>query len=125
MYNIRKSIKLVFSTVLFLAIVPSIIFGEILTTKNYIITISNLCPEGCVTCVNVNYVGVSRSSGKKIELTGNTIHTTCADGKTPCRFLGYEFKNGNITYVVLESGLLQVIQDQSKFLIEEKGTWDY
>ncbi len=108
---------------LFLALLPSIAFGSTLTTKNHTVTISQLCPEGYVTCNNVKYVGVSNRSGNKIELNGTTLHTVCADGKTPCRFLGYEFKNGNVTYRVLESGLLQVLQGESKVLLEENGTW--
>ena len=100
-------------------------FGSTLTTKNYIVTISRLCPEGSVTCDNVKYVGVSKKSGNIIKLNGTTLHTMCTDGKTPCHFQGYEFKNGNITYRVLERGLLQVIQGESRVLLEEKGTWDY
>jgi len=110
---------------LFMMLFPSAAFGDTLTTENYIVTISRLCPEGFVSCDNVKYVGVSRKSGNKIELDGGTLHTMCADGKTPCHFQGYEFMNGDITYRVLERGVLQVIQGGSRVLLEEEGVWDY
>src|SRR5688572_17562979 len=95
-----------------------------LTTANYVITISQNCEEGNVTCDDVTYHGVSKKTGKEITLKGTTKHTTCADGVSPCRFVGYEFKNGDVTYLVLESGLLQVIKGKDKVLLEEEGEWD-
>lgn len=97
--------------------------AETLTTKNYIVTVNNNCEEGNVTCDNVTYQGISKQTGKAITLKGSTKHSMCADGVTPCRFLGYEFKNGNVTYLVLESGLLQVFQGESEVLLEEQGEW--
>lgn len=94
-----------------------------LTTKNYVVNIATNCEEGTVTCDNVTYRGISKQTGKAITLKGSTKHTTCADGITPCRFLGYEFKSGNITYLVLESGLLQVFKGKSEVLLEEQGKW--
>lgn len=99
--------------------------GETLTTKNYIVEIKRHCAEGSVTCDNVSYIGTSKKSGNSIQLKGKTLHSRCADGKTPCRFYGYQFQNGNITYKVLESGLLQVIQNRESILVEEQGSWSY
>ena len=59
-----------------------------LTTDHFAVTISQHCEEGAVTCDDVSYSGVNRKTGKEIHLTGSTWHTTCADGVTPCRFLG-------------------------------------
>jgi hypothetical protein len=98
--------------------------AETLTTKNYVITVANNCEEGSVTCNNVTYHGISKQTGKAITLKGSTKHTMCADSVTPCRFLGYEFKNGNVTYLVLESGLLQVFKGESEVLLEEQGKWE-
>jgi hypothetical protein len=94
-----------------------------LTTKNYVVNISTNCEEGPVTCDNVTYRGLSKQTGKAITLKGSTKHTMCADGITPCRSLGYEFKSGNITYLVLDSGVLQVLKDKSEVLLEEQGKW--
>jgi len=99
--------------------------AETLTTENYIVEIERHCQEGEVTCDNVSYLGISKKSGNRIELEGKTLHSLCTDGVTPCRFLGYQFNNGNTTYKVFESGLLQVIQNNKDVLIEERGEWSY
>ena len=117
----RKLLKVIF---LFISL-PSVTIAGTLTTENYTVTITQQCPEGHVTCDKVKYLGVSKKTGSSIVLNGTTLHTKCADGETPCRFLGYEFKNGNITYRVLERGLLQVIKNKTEVLLEEKGTWSY
>ena len=121
----RKIIRELLLGFLLLAFLPALTFAGTLTTKNHIVTVTQLCPEGYVSCDNVKYVGLSKKSGNSIELNGRTLHTSCADGITPCRFLGYEFKNDNITYRVLEIGILQVIQDGSEVLFEERGSWSY
>ncbi len=97
--------------------------AETLTTDNYVIVIKRNCPEGYLTCHNVSYSGISKKSGKTIQLKGSTMHTTCADGVTPCRFIGYEFKNNGYTYTVFGDGRLQVLNGADKVLIEEQGRW--
>jgi hypothetical protein len=96
-----------------------------LDTPNYSVEIQQLCPEGEVQCQNVLYKGTSKISGASIELKGTAWHSICADGVTPCRFLGYQFNNGRIRYLVHESGLLQVIGRSGTVLLEEQGVWDY
>ena len=51
------------------------------------------------------------------------LHTLCADGATPCRFLGYKFENGNTTYYVHQDGLLEVIRNRDEVLVRERGSW--
>lgn len=97
--------------------------AEKLTTESYVVTIEQRCPEGNVTCNNVAYTGVNRKSGKSITLKGRTVHTTCADRVTPCRFLGYDFTSGNVKYAVWEGGQLVVTQGD-KILLQETGTWE-
>ena len=116
MRNILKIVSVLF-------LLSSAAYAGTLTTKSYIVTITQQCPEGHVTCDKAKYHGVSKKSGSSIELDGTTLHTKCKDG-SPCRFLGYEFENSNITYRVLESGLLQVIKNKNEVLLEEKGTWE-
>lgn len=95
--------------------------AETLKTKNFNVTITRNCPEGYVTCNNVTYYGKDLKTGKSIRLTGKTIHTTGADGVTPSRFLGYEFRNREYLYRVTASNTLQVYQGK-KLILEEKGT---
>jgi hypothetical protein len=97
--------------------------AEILTTASYKVTVDVRCPEGNVTCDDVRYVGINRKSGKSITLRGKTVHTMGADGITPSRFLGYEFKSGKTTYFVSEDGELRVMRG-SKLMIRETGTWE-
>ena len=70
------------------------------------------------------YTGTSKKTGKSIKLRGKTLHTLCADGVTPCRFLGYEFRKGSVYYRVMEDGSLLVMQGK-KILVEETGEWDW
>ncbi|ETX11931.1 hypothetical protein MUS1_08305 [Marinomonas ushuaiensis DSM 15871] len=95
---------------------------EVLETKNYRVSIESRCMEGEVSCSNYIYKGMSKKSGSEIQLKGSSWHTKCADG-SPCRFLGYQFKNGNITYYVHQDGLLEVIQNKNKVLLSEQGNW--
>lgn len=110
---------------LMLVVSASAYAAEVLTTPNFVVTITRNCAEGFVTCDDVSYRGVAKKTGKAITLKGRTMHTTCADGVTPCRFLGYVFRNGDISYRVWESGQLEVLQGRDKVLLEEKGEWAY
>ncbi|MFD1217081.1 MULTISPECIES: hypothetical protein [Microbulbifer] len=97
-------------------------FGDTLVTDNYTIEIERNCEEGEVVCDNVSYRSQSHKSGNRLELNGRTLSRMCDDGVTPCQFLGYQFKNGNTTYTVLESGLLKVTEN-GKVLVQEQGRW--
>ncbi|MRX08573.1 hypothetical protein GJ697_12055 [Pseudoduganella sp. FT25W] len=94
-----------------------------LDTPSFVIQIISNCAEGSVTCDNVNYVGTSKKTGKSVRLRGKTVHSLCADGVTPCRFQGYEFKSGNTHYFVSEDGRLEVTLN-NKSLVSEKGQWE-
>lgn len=93
-----------------------------LITQNFQITISSNCEEGVVICNNISYQGVNLNTGESIRLVGKTLHRTCADGITPCRFIGYEFRNGNYRYIVTQDGIL-LVYEAEKLLLEESGTW--
>jgi hypothetical protein len=110
---------------LLLIVSAGAVAAEMLTTANFVVTITRNCPEGSVTCDDVSYRGVAKKSGKAITLKGGTMHTTCADGVSPCRFLGYRFRSGDVTYLVWESGVLEVRLGKDKRLIEERGEWKY
>lgn len=95
---------------------------ETLETPNYLVTIEQRCAEGNVSCDDVVYTGKSKRSGKAITLRGKTMHSTCADGVTPCRFQGYQFRSGKVRYIVGVDGSLTV-QQGSKTLVNERGEW--
>lgn len=96
--------------------------ADTLVTKNYTVGIQVNCPEGDVVCDDVSYHAVSHKSGNELRLKGKTLSRMCADGVTPCQFLGYEFTHGNTTYLVLDSGQLRVTQGD-KVLVDETGQW--
>ena len=54
-------------------------------------------------------------------MSGKTVHALCADGVTPCRFVGYEFKDGKLTYLVKEEGEL-LIRQGTQVIADEHGT---
>jgi hypothetical protein len=96
--------------------------GQVLVTPNFEVRIEMRCAEGSVSCDKVRYTGINRRTGQSIRLDGRTLHSPCADGVTPCRFLGYVFRNGNVTYTAWENGLLSV-RSGDRVLLEEQGEW--
>ena len=72
-------------------------------------------------------LSINKKNGATLELRGETMHTPCGDGVTPCRFLGYRFRNGKTHYFVWEDGdgekgTLEVRTDR-QVLLTERGTW--
>ena len=96
--------------------------AERLITESYEITIDSRCEEGIVNCNNVLFRGVERKTGKVLRLKGADMHTLCADGVTPCRFLGHAFRRGKLRVTVWENGTLTFEQGK-KVLLEEQGKW--
>ena len=94
-----------------------------LDTPSFKIRIDIRCEEGEVTCDDVRYVGKNKKTGETLELTGKTAHHIDAEG-TPTRFLGYIFKNDDVTYFLSEEGELRVTRGE-KVLLKEKGTWTW
>jgi uncharacterized protein YecT (DUF1311 family) len=97
-------------------------WGCTLTTRSYVVTLTHLCKqEGCVSCDNILYHGVSKRKGTEITLKGSTWYTYGPDG-VPSRFIGYRFTSGDITYTVERNVLTVMKGDQ--VLAREGGTWD-
>ncbi len=96
--------------------------GGVLLTPGFRMVVNRRCPEGAVVCDRVSYLGVDRQSGASLRLMGKTLHATCADGATPCRFLGYEFRHGAYLYKVGDDGRLEVSRSGT-ILLTEQGQW--
>lgn len=96
--------------------------GDVLLTPGFRVVVNRRCPEGTVECDRVSYLGVDRQSGASLRLMGKTLHRVCADGVTPCRFLGYEFRHGDYRYMVWEDGGLEVSRSGT-ILLTEQGAW--
>ncbi|MFL9452722.1 MULTISPECIES: hypothetical protein [Nostocales] len=123
MSNFKKSAVLV-ALLPFITLWTQVANAETLKTKNFNVKITRNCPEGYVTCNNVRYFGKNLKTGQSISLTGKTMHSTGADGVTPGRFLGYQFRNNNYVYQVTADGVLLVYQGK-KLILKEQGALTY
>lgn len=104
----------------------SIEINQILDTPHYQVQIKGSCDEYDITCTDgLTYTGTSKKTGKSINLTGSNWYKMGADGETPSQFLGYIFKNGNITYAIREHDDIATltVSTPNKQLINEQGKW--
>lgn len=104
-------------------LLTSNVYAEILSTDSFEVHIEDHCEEGEVSCDNVSLKLKNRTSGLSIILSGTTMHTRCADGVTPCRFLGYHSKDKGKSYFVYPEGRLQIINEEERIILDEKGEW--
>ncbi|BAZ41109.1 hypothetical protein NIES4101_70710 [Calothrix sp. NIES-4101] len=116
----KRFLSLVLLPVASLTLLAGAANAETLKTKNFKVTITRNCPEGYVVCNNVTYVGRNLKTGQSIRLTGRTIHTVGADGVTPSRFLGYQFRNGQYIYQVTADNRL-LVYNGKKLILQEQG----
>jgi len=94
-----------------------------LVTPSYQLRMDSRCVEGEVSCDRYTLQGQERKSGKPLMMQGRSMHTTCADGITPCRFLGYRFGNPEHSFLITEDGLLNIYHGDS-LILHEQGRWN-
>ena len=99
--------------------------SEIFVSDNFRVEITSNCSEGNVTCDNVDFIVTLPGFTEKQTYKGSTIHTTCADGISPCRFLGYKFKTTNTQYFIYGAGYIQVLDHENNPLLSELGEWHH
>ncbi|GHF99403.1 hypothetical protein GCM10017783_09290 [Deinococcus piscis] len=92
-------------------------------TPTYRVTVTPQCAEGSVTCNDVSYLGQNRRTGQSLRLRGRTEHVLCADGVTPCRFVGYVFQNGSYRYAINEDQSTLNIWRGHTLIWSEVGQW--
>ncbi|UTF58909.1 hypothetical protein [Gilvimarinus sp. DA14] len=112
-------------TIIVLLLFPLLASAAELETAQFRIAIATHCEEGEVTCADVAASITDKQSQHTQFIQGGTQHTTCADGISPCRFLGYRFVAEDKYYSVSEGGLLTVTTHQGKEIYREQGRWDY
>lgn len=93
-----------------------------LETPNFSADIKVGCPEGHVSCDQLQARLLRKGGGQVITLRGRTLHTLCADGVTPCRFLGYVFSGRDRTYTLYDEGRLVIARGRT-VMVDEKGQW--
>lgn len=99
-----------------------------LVTDGYEVTLRTECAEGEVSCDRIYADALVLEGNQTRALRGSTLHTLCADGVSPCRFLGYQLSDDTYDYRVLENGQLH-IQRCDEFGCEsihnEQGQWQF
>lgn len=109
--------------VLLLAIFTSAVGAETLLTDTYSIQIQRECEEGNVTCDKIRFTYTVAGSDAPRVAMGSTVHSTCADGITPCAFRGYAFSSESHQFFILSSGTLEVMDYEGNLLLTEPGAW--
>lgn len=71
-----------------------------------------------ISCNDVELQLRNRITGEVDRIRGETSHTTCADGISPCRFLGYRFSKGGLIYFV-SVGYIAVYDSLTEILREK------
>ncbi|WP_152614532.1 hypothetical protein [Pseudoalteromonas luteoviolacea] len=97
--------------------------AQTLITEKYELTIAELCEEGVVGCDNVVLNILEHGTGGEQRINGETFHTHCSDGTTPCAFQGYRFKAKNQTYRILNNGTFQIFDNNGEQVYSGKGKW--
>ncbi|MEX2516534.1 MAG: hypothetical protein WD572_06430 [Gammaproteobacteria bacterium] len=115
-----------FSILLFISLLLVVADGTTaqLETDSLLLTVDVHCAEGNVICASVTLQAIHKGTGASLILNGETLHTRCADGITPCRFIGYHFGHHDLVYQLTEQGVFSVLSG-SDTVFEEAGTWLY
>lgn len=92
-----------------------------LDTKSFTVKITEVRKKNVMNCLSATYNGVEKNSHRGIVVHGEDTYAMDASG-TPNQFLGWTFKNGDITYFVSESGELKTTQG-TNVLVSEQGKW--
>lgn len=103
----------------------SSVLGQTFRTDNFEFEFHNECGEGKVTCKKVRVFFSPIGIKLKLEALGRSIHSLCADGTTPCRFVGYELRSDGVRYIVYGFGVLSVMDDSGNELFQEQGFWEW
>ena len=103
-----------------LTLVPGLAVASTLDTPNFTVKITPECAEGTIGCDKVIYEGTNKKTKQSIKLSGKELVHMCADRVTPCRALGYEFRNGKYVYFVTAYGRL-IVSEGKKTIINELG----
>jgi len=95
-----------------------------LTTPSYEIDVGS-CSEGDVSCSNVSVAVKNLNSGAVAHYQGETMHSLCKDGVTPCQFLGYQFSTTASHFTLYVNGTLKVNYASGQGCLFESGQWTY
>ena len=98
--------------------------ANVLLSINYEIAIG-ACSEGEVSCKNIPITLQNLKTGAFTKHIGETVHSLCSDKVTPCKFWGYRFVAGELTYFITDSGKVEVTDSTNNLVQHEEGEWFY
>lgn len=99
--------------------------AQTLTTESYQVDVTSLCPEGEVACQQMSFALTVKESGDIQHYDGRTLYRLCADGETPCQFIGYRFRDGKRQYTLFDNGALEINCGAGLEIVREQGQWQY
>lgn len=112
-------------TAVLLLLLSSFANADTLISPSYRFVLEQNCAEGEVSCATISGYLETKASGVKQNFTGETRHSLCADGVTPCRFQGYEVSAGGITYFLTDDGGISIIAKDGTVTGSEQGQWSW
>ncbi|WP_446470305.1 hypothetical protein [Xenorhabdus stockiae] len=94
----------------------------IFETKTYHVAIYSFCPEGYVSCEDVESVITNKKDHTSLTIKGYTMNRDCDTGS--CSFYGYSFTNKNMKYTIYQQGILYISKN-GKLVFSEEGVFNY
>ena len=110
---------------IFLVISASAAFIDVFETKSYSIKMEHSCPEGCVSCDQLQFSVTNKINKSIFKIKGKTNHSTGADG-CPSQFWGYCFKTkSGDEFFISNRDKLIITDSKGKEILSESGKWKY
>lgn len=109
--------------ILLLMLTPFYAHAERIETPTFDILVKWMCEEGHVSCDNITFSVENQRDGTTRHYVGESIHSLCADGESPCRFLGYRFRAGCMSFTLYSHGYIEVVSEELGVLLSEEGQW--
>jgi len=93
---------------------------EYFNTNKFTIKITTQCqPDG--QCNDAIYQGVRKKDGAQLILTGKASRSRC--NSRQCPIFGYDFKNGQVVYMLSKINNSLTVISNNKIVLDEKGIW--
>lgn len=91
-----------------------------LHTASYRVEIADACLRAGADCADVQATLDNRLTGDTRVMRGRAIHAACAGAR--CPVIGFQFRDGLLTYTVMASGELLIVENR-QVLVLERGGW--
>lgn len=89
-------------------------------TNKFMIKITTQCqPDG--QCNDAIYQGVRKKDGAQLTLAGKASRSRC--NSRQCPIFGYDFKNGQVVYMLSKINNSLTVISNNKIVLDEKGIW--